>query len=208
MQFPLLQHASALSQAVPLVAAAVRRPRSGAKIWLIAWCALNLLETGVMLALALHDVHNLWVPYVFNPVLGVTVLWAFSCWQESDLARLTLRLAIVPFVALMIVSVFFENTAFFSRVVGPVTSLVGLYAAASTLIAKSRVSTGDLLRQDWLWVSAGFALFFGIHSMLGPLSALLVGNLPLFNLAYEFSAALEIVAFLTIAWGMVCPTAT
>jgi len=207
VQFPLLQDVSALASAMPLVAAAVRRPAVGAKRWLVAWCALNLLETGIMLALALHDVHNLWVPYAFAPVLGATALWAFSCWQESDLARLTMRLAIVPFVAVVIVSLLVENTASFSRVVGPVTALVGLYAAASTLIAKSRVSTGDLLRQDWLWVSAGFALFFGMYSMLGPLSALLVGNLPLFNLAYGFSAVLEIVAFLAIAWGMVCPTA-
>jgi len=203
-----LQNASALAQVAPLVAAAVRRPRRGAMTWLVAWCALNVLEDAAMLGLALKGVHNLWVPYVFEPVLGAAALWGFSCWQESDVARLTMRLAIVPFVAVVIVSLFFEDTMFFSRGVEPLTALVGLYAAASTLIAKSRVSTGDLLRQDWLWVSAGFALFFGIHSMLGPLSALLIGNMRLFTLAHGLWSLLAILALLTIAWGVVCPTAT
>lgn len=206
MQFPVVATASALFQAVPLMAAAAaRRPPRGAMAWIVTWCALNFLETAAMFALALRDVHNLWVPYLFEPLEGATLLWAFSCWQEGEVARLTMRLAIVPFVGvLVIVSLFLETTTFFSRAVGPLTSLVGLYAAASTLIAKSRVSTGDVLRQEWLWVGAGFALYFAVHSMVGPLSALLVGDLPLFNLAYNLAAVLDVAAFLAIAWGFRC----
>jgi len=204
MPFSLSAYVFAATEAVPLAAAA-RRPPRGAMSWIVAWCALNLLETGIMLALALHDVHNLWVPYVLEPALGALVLWAFSCWQESEVARLTMRLAIIPFVGcLVIVSLLFENRTFFSRAVEPLTALVGLYAAASTLIARSRVQAGDLLRQDWLWVSAGFALYFGTQSMRGPLSALLVGDLKLFKLSYGILAALQSSAFLAIAWGVWC----
>ena len=112
MQFPLLQHASALSQAVPLVAAAARRPARGAVRWMVVWCVLNFAESAAMLALALTDVHNLWVPYVFAPLQVATLLWAFSCWQESDVARLTMRLAIIPLAALLVVVRLFLEDSF------------------------------------------------------------------------------------------------
>ena len=88
-------------------------------------------------------------------------------------------------------------------------SLVGLSAAAYTLVARSRTATGDLLRQDWFWVSAGMALYLGTFSMIDPLSALLVGSDPVLMVrAYQFEAVLAVVAFLAIARGMTCTTAT
>lgn len=210
MRIPVLLHLGALCEAAPLVAAVVaRRPARGARTWVLVWCALLLAESGILLWLALHGVPNLWVTYFFTPVVGATVLWALSFWQTSDLARLTMRLAIVPFLAVWAaLTIFFENTSSFSRAAAPLANLVGLYAAAYTLIARSRVSTGDLLRQDWFWVSAGMALYLGTFSMISPLSALLVGSDPVLMLrAYQFEAVLSIVAFLAIARGVTCPAA-
>jgi len=199
-------YGAAIACGVPLLVAAVRRIPRGARAWVVAWSTLNFLEGGAEFVLAQKGYHNLWLPYVFQPIEGAAALWAFSCWQESEVARLTMRVAIVPLVVVeVIASVFLENTAFFSRAVIPLTSLVGLYAAASTLVAKSHASTGDLLRQDWLWISTGAALFFATISMFGPLSALLLSNLRLFVLAYQVEAAITILAFLAIAWGMWLP---
>ena len=208
MRIPVLLHLSALSEAAPLVAALVaRRPVRGARAWVLVWCALLVCESGIQLWLALKGVHNLWLEYCFTPVAGATVLWALSFWQTSDVARLTMRLAIVPFLVVWAsLTIFFENTSFFSRAADSLANLVGLYAAAYTLIARSRTATGDLLRQDWFWVSAGMALYLGTFSMIGPLSALLVGSDPVLMLqAYQFEAILAIVAFLSIARGMTCP---
>lgn len=211
MKFPLLLHISALSEAFPLVAAAAaRRPVRGVRAWVLAWSTLLVVESGVQLWLALRGIHNVWLSYVFSPVANATVLWALSCWQASDVARLTMRLAIVPLLAVWaVLTLAFEDTSSFSRAADPVAYLVGLFAAAFTLIGRSRVSTGDLLRQDWFWVSAGMALYLGTFSMVGPLSALLVGSDPaLMMKAYEFEAVLSIVAFLAIARGMTCPPTT
>ncbi len=179
-------------------------------MWVLVWCALLVLESAIQLLLARRGVHNLWLSYLFDPVTGATVLWALSCWQTSELARLTMRLAIVPFlVVLASLTIFFENTSFFSRAVQPTMALVGLFAAATTLISRSRASRGDLLGQDWFWVSAGIALYFGTFSMIGPLSALLIGSdVAMMTRAYELEAVLSIVAFLAIARGLTCPATT
>jgi hypothetical protein len=199
-----------LSEAFPLAgAAAARRPVHGGRAWVLLWSALLLVESGIELWLAVHGVRNVWLSYIFSPVANATLLWALSCWQVSDLARLTMRLAIVPLLAVWaVLTLAFEDTSSFSRAADPLAYLVGLFAAAFTLIGRSRVSTSDLLRQDWFWVSAGLALYTGTFSMVGPLSALLVGSEPaLMVKAYQFEAALSVVAFLAIARGVTCPAA-
>jgi len=209
VRFPLLMDASSACQGLPLVVAAMRGQLRGARAWFFAWCAVNLLETGTMIGLNLADVHNLWVPYVFQPAEGALALWAFSCWQVSAGARRAMRLAIPPFLLVVLVlSASLESVASFSRWMQPLTALVGLVAAASTLVARSRTSTSDVLRQDWFWVSAGMALYLGTFSMIGPLSALLAGNIPLLLGALKVHAALTILAFLAIAWGLWCPART
>jgi len=208
VQVPFLLEASSISQGVPLLAAARGRVR-GVRAWVLAWCAANFLETCTMFVLNQRDIHNLWVPYVFQPVEGALALWAFSCWQVSDVARRAMRLAIPPFVlVLWVLSVSLDSIASFSRWMEPLTALVSLFAAAVTLVARSRTSTGDVLRQDWFWVSAGMALYLGTFSMIGPLSALLAGNIPLLLGAFKVHAALTILAFLAIAWGLWCPART
>ena len=54
-----------------------------------------------------------------------------------------------------------EDTSSFSRVADPLANLVGLSAAAFTLVARSHVASGLLLRKDWFWVSGGMVLYFG-----------------------------------------------
>jgi hypothetical protein len=205
---PILLYLAAISEAAPLVAASVaRRPARGARAWVLVWSALLVTEGGVQAWLGMHRVHNLWLSYIFTPAAGATLLWALSCWQPSEVARLTMRLAILPFLVMWaVLALAFDNTSSFSRAAEPLAYLVGLLAAAFTLIARSRAATGDLLHQDWLWVSGGVAMYTGTYSMIGPLSALLVGGDPnLLNRAYQFGAALCIVAFLAIARGMACP---
>jgi hypothetical protein len=211
VRIPLLLYLSGLAEAAPLVAAAaVRRPVSGARAWVLVWCVILLTESGIQLWLAARGIHNLWLSYVFSPMAAATVLWALSCWQASEVARLTMRLTIVPLLIVWVMlTLAFENTSSFSRAADPLAYLVGLIAAAFTLVTRSRAATGDLLRQDWFWVSGGMALNLGTFSMIGPLSAQLAGSDPaLMMKAYEFEAVLSIVAFLAIARGMMCPPTT
>jgi hypothetical protein len=157
-----------------------------------------------------RDQHNLLLSTLQTPLSTALVLWALSCWQLAELQRLTLRLAIIPFLAAWGVLTFaLEDTSSFSRVAEPLASLVGLGAAAFTLVARSHSTGGSLLRQDWFWVSGGMAMYFGTATALAPLSALLVGEAPqLVIRAYEVKSLLDVFAFLAIARGVTCQAVT
>ena len=204
-----MAYVGAASQAVPLVAAVLaRRPVWGARAWVLAWCAVLVAADAASLWLASHNVRNLWLWYWLTPASGALVLWTCSFWQRGEVARLTFRLAIVPFLIVWsVLTLLVEDTSNFSRAAEPMNMLVGLGAAAFTLLARSRSASASLLRHDWFWVSAGMALYFGTSSAQGPLSALLVAGAPqLLDRAYELKAGLDIVAFLLITRGVTCPT--
>jgi hypothetical protein len=208
VKVPLLIHLSVWCEAAPLVAVVVaRRPVRGARAWVVGWSVLLLVENLILYQLAARRIHNLWVPYIFTPATTAALLWALSLWQIRDIARLTMRLSIVPFlVTWAVVALAFDSTSSFSRAAQPLAYVVGLFAAAYTLVALSRAVTSDLLRQDWFWVSAGLVLYLGTFSMIGPLSSLLAGTDVLVMVrAYEFEATLSIVAFLAIARGVSLP---
>jgi hypothetical protein len=205
----VLLYLGSAAEALPLVAvAAVRRPSGGARRWLAGWSALLAAVDGTQLVLGLKGVHNIWLSYVATAGSAL-VLWALSCWQTNDTARLTLRAAVVPFLVVWaVLTLFVEDTSTFSRAAEPMGDLICLAAAAYTLLVRSFRSRGDLLRQGWFWGSAGLALYFGIWSAMGPLGALLVRGAPqLLVLAYQAAMALNIVAFAAIARGVTCRAA-
>lgn len=211
MRAPLLAYVAVASQAAPLFAAAAWRQRgSGTRRWVLGWCALLLVVDCVNGWLGSRGVHNMFLSNLVAPASVTVVLWALSRWQTGDLSRLTMRLAIVPFLLLWtVLTLAVEDSSTFSRAADPMASIVGLGAAAFTLLARSLASQGDLPRRDWFWVTGGMALYFGASSALGPLSALLIASAPqLLVRAYELKAGLDIVAFLLIARGVVCPTET
>jgi hypothetical protein len=207
---PLVFYLGTLSQAVPpVVAVAARRRIRGARAWVLAWCLVLLAFDLVQMWLARRGQRNLWIVYVDTPLQVSLALWAFSCWQTRELSRLTLRLAVVPFLAVWAALLTLESTADFSRVSQPMASLVGLCAAAFTLLVRSYEERGSLVRQDWFWMGAGMALYFGLTVVIGPLSALLVGgDIRNMLVAYQLRAAVQIVALLLVAVGMACPNAT
>jgi hypothetical protein len=180
VRIPLLVHLGAVSEA------------DAAQLWM-----------------AVHGVKNIWVGNVVTPIAGALVLWALSCWQAEPVARLTFRLAIVPFLAVWAaLTLAFDRTSNFSLAAAPMANLVCLGAAAYTLVARSRREAGELTRQDWFWVSAGMALYFGTFSMIDPLSALFVhADTQLMAWAYEILAVLAIAGFLAIARGVTCRSA-
>ena len=210
MRIPLLLYLGAASEGAPLAAAlAVRRRVHGGRLWIAAWSGVLIACGAVQLWLGSRGVHNLWVSYVATAA-SVLVLWALSFWQTSDTARLTLRVAIVPFLAVWaVLTLVVEDTADFSRAAEPMADLVCLAAAAYTLLARSLGSAAELLRQDWFWISAGVSLYFGVWCAMGPLGALLAGPSPgLLVVAYQVAMLLDIAAFLAIARGVTCPEAT
>jgi hypothetical protein len=208
---PLVFYLGTISQGVPQAVAAVTRRRlSAARFWVLVWCTVELGFDLLQMWLAKHDVRNLWVAYIETPTQTAVALWAFSCWQTRELARLTLRFAIVPFLAAWAALLLaFESTSDFSRVSQPMAILVSLCAAMYTLVVRSIREPGSLARKDWFWASSGMALYFALTVVIAPLSALLAGNdASGLVMAYQARAALTVVAFLLVAVGMACPSET
>ena len=204
-------YAASVAEAIPLVAAGVaRRGAAGGRGWVLAWCGLLTAANLTQGWLGARDVNNLWVSWVVNPVGGALVLWALSCWLTREVPRLTMRLMIVPFLVVWaVLALAFDRASTFSSAAEPLANLVCLGAAAYTLVARSRTSSADLLRQDWFWVTAGMVLYFGTLSTRSPLSALLVSNDPaLLIRAYEVAAVLCVVALLAITRGVTCPASS
>lgn len=211
MNVPWVSYLGAISQVAPLVAAILARGRlPRARAWTVAWCTVLVVVDAAAFWMGQKGQHNLLLANLQTPLSTALVLWALSFWQPAELLRLTLRLAIVPFLIVWgLLTFVLESTSSFSSVANPVASLVGLGAAAFTLVARSHSASGSLLRQDWFWISGGMVLYFGTATMLQPLSALLIGDAPqLVARAYEVKSVLDVFAFLAIARGVTCPTAT
>lgn len=194
----------------PLAAAVLRRPPAlHPRAWIAAWGALMFLTDAVMRGLGSAGIHNLWVFYILAPVHAAALFWALSLWQSGQLPRLTLRAAI-PVFALAWVSMvlLFEDPNAFSFVALPVYAVLGLTAAVGTLILRSTGTTEPLPSQDWFWVCSGVALYFSGVAALGPIGLLLREHPRLVFRALEVKSYLQILGFLVIAKGLMCPLPT
>jgi hypothetical protein len=210
VRIPLITVLATFAQAAPpLAALAARRPLDRARAYTLAWCGVLLAVDLVGMALAWNRVNNHWLSYIVTPVSAALVLWTLSHWQTGEVARLTFRIAIVPtVVAWGVLTWLVDDVSTFSLTAVPMVKLECLAAAAFTLVAGSLHERQALLRRDWLWVSAGLALYFAASAALEPLGALLLASRSdLVKNAYECRAGLDVVAFLLIARGMTCPPA-
>ncbi len=205
---PLLLYLGAASIAVPpLAVLLLRRRPSGAAAWILAWSALLTAEEAAAAWLASRGINNHWLDYTAMPADGALMLWALSLWQTKRAPRRAMRIAIpIYLVAWALFVAAFENTRTFSTAAEPLASVLGLAAAAYTLVARSLEEAEGLTRQDWFWTCGGLALYYGSASMLGPLATLLGGNLSMLGRAYELKSVVDVVAFLAIARGITCRT--
>ena len=196
-----------LSEVGPLAGAAARRTfLRGPRAWIFAWCGLLVTANAIGVTLAVQHINNHWVVYVFVPLQGAVILWALSLWQTRQMARLTIRTAIPPFIVAWAVLLLWEDMSNFSAVAEPVYSLLALGAALYTLLTRSSEATEPLVQQDWFWICAGLALHFGALATLTPLSAALVKTHPeVVTRAYDLRAVVNVLAFVAITIGILCP---
>ncbi len=205
-------HAAALSQLLPpVVGIAAGRLAPPPRRWATIFCLLLVGQDAIALALASQGFNNLWVGYVFMPAAGAAVLWTLSLWHPGDTARLTLRIAIPIFVTVSVaITLVAEDPRRFSLFTATFQSLVLLLAALWTFVRRSLIETERLTSRDWFWTVLGFMLYAGVASAIEPLSGyfLAVSREDLLHAAINVRAAVDIVAFLAIAGGMLCPLPT
>jgi hypothetical protein len=197
------------SQMLPVAAlATLGPPLPRARYWLGVWFLLALLSDFIQLAISsVPGASNLWFMNSAQVFEDVILLWALSFWQVTPIMRLSFRLGIPLFagVALTVAYVAGETTITQS-VTGPFRCLVMMSAFSYTLIANLREESELALSRDWLWGSIGFTLYFGMLLIVPPVSASLYpDNIALARLVYTIKAMINVVAFLLIARGLMCP---
>jgi hypothetical protein len=209
VKIPLILDFAVFAQGLPVLAAMTRHRRiTGARLVIVEWCLLLLFMDliGGYFGRIRH-MNNHFLTYIFTPLQGITIMWALSLWQVKPVARMTIRLAIPPFLAAwVLLSLFVEETDNFSPIGEPVYSLLALGAAVFTLLSRSGGETEPLPQQDWFWICIGLILYFGLLVVLTPLGAAFSTSNPMLVYhAYIVRAWVNIAAFTMISIGMLCP---
>ncbi|MDH5235083.1 MAG: hypothetical protein OEW77_08980 [Gemmatimonadota bacterium] len=207
MKIPLIVWIAAWGQLVPL-AAALARPRvlREARLGVAVWLFLMILMDAVSWtwSIGLGRGNNHWVSFAFVPFQGVAVLWAIALWQVRPLLRLTLRLCVPLLLIWWAVDIaLLEPTDTFSGIGSPVNNILILAASMLTLATRARDTDAPLLRQDWLWILAGLAIFFATNASVTIVqgASIASGDYALAIRAGNLKAALDICAYLLLTGG-------
>jgi len=207
---PFVLHAATAAQVLPLLAAArfgLRLPP--ARRWLVVWC-LTLIASDVaqyQFGIGAAGANNLWLQYIAVPTQNAIMLWILSLWQPDPVSGLAFRVAIpLDVVALLALIPAAQSAAAFNQFTWPFQSLVLLAGSLYTLVKRSIGEPDRVTSRDWFWITLGTSLFFAFRMAVPPFAALMMSsNMELARLAYVFSAWIDILAFVLIARGMLCP---
>ena len=176
---------------------------------IMVWLLIFLVSDLVQLITMSRGINNLWMRYIFNPTSDVFVLSALSLWQTHPLRRIGIRVAMLVLVPVWIGYAISEGVGAFGRYSDPLRSIVILVAALVTLVGNSVSTTTRITRQDWFWVATGVALYFALEAALGPFLEFIMPNSRDIALrAFLFKAKFDILAFVLIAIGLLCPQET
>ncbi len=205
---PWILHAATLAQALPVLAAARYGRRLPApRRWILVWCLALLAADVAQLWARSGGTNNLWLLYLAVPLHSAIMLWTLSLWQEDPVSRLAFRVAI-PLVLLTLVALVpaAHSAARFNQLAWPFQALILLAGSLFTLVRRSINEPERVTSRDWFWVTLGTSLYFAFRMALPPFVELtLATNRELARLAYVVSAWADLLAYILIARGMVCP---
>jgi hypothetical protein len=205
---PLVLYAATLAQGLPLLAALrYGRRLPSPRRWVAVWCLALLAGDAAQLWFRAGGNNNLWLTYIVVPLHNAIMLWTLSLWQEDPVSRLAFRVAIpLDLLALVALIPAVQSASTFNQFTWPFQALVLLAGSLYTLVTRAIREPERVTSQDWFWVTLGTSLYFAFRMALPPFVELMLStNSELTRLAYVVSAWADIVAYLLIARGMVCP---
>lgn len=205
---PWVLYVATGAQGLPLLAALLFGRRLPApRRWVAVWCLALLAGDAAQLWFRAGGANNLWVIYAVVPLHNAIMLWTLSLWQEDPVSRLAFRLAIpLDLLALAALIPAGQSASTFNQFTWPFQALVLLAGSLYTLVRKAVLEPDRVTSRDWFWVTLGTSLFFAFRMALPPFVELMLPTNPeLTRLAYVVSAWADIVAYILIARGMVCP---
>ena len=198
---------SVIAEAFPAVAAVVARTRDTARRWIAVAFGVWFLEDCALRWLAHSGRNNHWLIHVGNPVSTVLFLLAYAAWMREPVRRRALHLAAAAYcVVWAALFLTIEDARTFSQYTGPLQALVLIIVCAYALMRAVANDPPPIWRTGVFWISVGLLLYFGTGLLLSPVSGMLVGTEPSLVLtAYVVKAGLNIIAYLLVTTGMLCP---
>lgn len=173
---------------------------------IVAWLLVYFVSDLAGLITNLNRIDNQWLRYIFTPVSDVLVMLALAALQDHPLRRIGVQVALYLLVPVWLIYAIAEGPKSFGEYSDPLRSVVILIAALMTLIGNSLTTTRRISRADWFWVAAGVALYFALELALGPfLKYVLPNSLGVASRAFQLKASVDIIAFLLIGTGLLCP---
>lgn len=208
MAIPLLLHAKAVSQVVPIVAALVvwgrQLPAPYRRVVLL--CGFLLAADAVDLVVGAIEGNNLYTSFVTLPVEVALSLWLLAVFQPSDGLRFTYGVAIPVLLAGTALALAATVPAVsFDLWISPSLCLLILVAVLHTLVHRSLLSRRPLVTEDWFWICLGLAVHWGgLVAVPAFHRAYIDSQVEWVRVAYLAKAWTNIGAFLIIGWGVVC----
>lgn len=201
-----MQYAALGAPLLPVLAAAVRGRRrlTGAHLAIALWCAVEGSLEILAALMGARGRNNLWLGYFGHPLISVTLLWALAQWHPARPARLALKIAIPLVLAVSVaLTVTLDDRRDFSLAVAPFHAIVMLLATVWTFLALSLEERSSILHADWLWIIGGVMLYAAVAATMQPLAWYLIRErVDLLHAAFNVRAAVSILSFAAITWGM------
>ena len=151
-----------------------------------------------------RGLNNLWTGYAGVPLVTGVLLWALAHWHPREAAKLALKVA-VPLVVLVsvVLTVTLDDPRDFSLAVMPFHAAVMLLAAVWTFVSLSLEAKSSIVHADWFWIIGGVMLYAAVAATMQPLAWYLIRErVDLLHAAFNVRAAVVILSFAAITWGM------
>jgi hypothetical protein len=205
----LLLHVATLSQILPLmVGIAGDRLRSPFRRAIALWCLILFVGDAAYMMASISRGPNLWLGYVVPPLGSALALWALALVHPDAIGRTAIRLAIPLEIAVgVVLTLTIEDTTTFSLVVSPFHALVALLAGSWVFLRLGLSEADGLVRRDWFWIVGGVMIYSATLTAWQPVSWFFRASdrVDLLLAVVHARAGADIVAFLAIAGGMLCP---
>jgi len=205
---PWVLHAATYAQLLPVLAAMRYRTRLPApRLWVVVWCIALVAGDLAQIWVRTGGATNLWVQYIAVPFQNAIMLWTLSLWQDDPISRLAFRVAIPLYLlALFALIPAVGAAATFNQITWPFQAFLLLAGSLYTLVKRSLGEPDRVTSRDWFWVTLGTSLYFAFRMALPPFIELVMSsNRELARQAYLVSGWADIVVYVLIARGMVCP---
>lgn len=190
------------------MAAAIARPtRDTGRRWIAIAFGVWFVQDCALRWLAHSGRNNHWLIHVGNPVSTVLFLLAYAAWMREPVRRRALHLAAAAYcVVWAALFLTIEDSHTFSQYTGPLQALVLILVCAYVLMRAVANDPPPIWRTGVFWISVGLVLYFGTGLLLSPVSGMLITTEPSLVLtAYVAKAGLNIIAYLLVTTGMLCP---